>query len=72
MPGNTLISGASRSMVRAAPIMKPQLMRLRSPRPRKDSEDSVRMAVAIINEAVTMMGDMALGKICVKMMRPGF
>ena len=51
--------------------MNPQLIMLRSPSPRKASDDSVRMAVAIISEAVTMMGEIALGKICVKMMRDG-
>src|SRR5690606_581293 len=70
-PGHTLIHQASRIMVRAAPIMKPQLIRLRSPRPRNDSDDSVRIAVATMNEAETMMGDMALGRIWVHTMRPG-
>ncbi|MNI63076.1 hypothetical protein D3C73_1184220 [compost metagenome] len=51
--------------------MKPQLIRLRSPRPRKDRDDSVRMAVATMNEADTMMGDMALGRIWVPTMRAG-
>ena len=70
-PGMMLIQGASRSIVRDAPIMNPQLIILRSPRPRKASDDSVRMAVAIISDAVTMMGEIALGKIWVKMIRDG-
>src|SRR5699024_11626552 len=70
-PGQTIIHQASRIMVRAAPIMKPQLIMLRSPSPRKDRADSVRMAVATMNEAETMMGDMALGKICDQMILLG-
>src|SRR3546814_18786945 len=51
-PGITLIQGASRSMVREAPIMKPQLIRSRSLNPRTDRADSVRMDVAIINAEI--------------------
>jgi len=62
MPGKKLIHHAWRSMVRAAPIMKPQLMRLGSPRPMKLSALSIRMALAMLNEPATMMGDSALGR----------
>src|SRR5690554_2265899 len=71
-PGQTLIHQASRIMVREAPIMKPQLIMLRSPRPRNDRADSVRMAVATMKEAETITGDMALGRICDHTIRDGF
>src|SRR5690606_9961246 len=71
-PGHTLIHQASRIMVREAPIMNPQLIMLRSPSPRKESADSVRMAVATMKDAETIIGDMALGRICDETMRDGF
>src|SRR5690606_12999666 len=38
---------------------------------RNDNADSVRIAVATMNDADTMMGDMALGRIWVQTMREG-
>src|SRR5699024_9095146 len=61
MPGQKLSHHASRIMVRPAPIMKPQLIMLRSPRPRNDSAASVRIAVATMKVAETIIGAMALG-----------
>ena len=49
--------------------MKPQLMTLGSPRPRKDSADSMRIAVATVSEPVTMIGDRQLGRTWRKMTR---
>ena len=39
------------------PIMNPQLMTFGSPRPRNASADSIRIAVAVINEPVTSIGE---------------
>src|SRR5690606_7667301 len=65
-PGKTLSHQASRSIVREEPIMYPQLIMFRSPRPKKESALSVRIAVATISEAITTIADMALGRMCRK------
>ena len=49
--------------------MLPQLTTFGSPMPRKDSADSIRMALATITEMVTITGGSALGGISAKMMR---
>jgi hypothetical protein len=49
--------------------MKPRLITLGSPRPRNESADSVRMAVATMSEPVTMIGERQFGRICANMMR---
>ena len=67
-PGTADIHQAWRSTLRDEPIMKPQLMRLGSPSPRKERPDSSSTAVATISEPVTITGPAALGKICRKMM----
>ncbi len=58
-----LIHHACRIAVRPPPTMKPHDIRLGSPSPRKDSEDSSRIAVATISEASTTIGDRVLGRI---------
>ena len=68
-PGMAHSHHAVRRKVRPAPIMKPQLMTLGSPRPRKASADSMSIAVATISEPVTRMGESTLGRISRKMMR---
>ncbi len=65
-PGKTLIHHAMRITERPEPMRKPQDIRFGSPSPRKDSEDSSRMAVAAISEASTMTDDSALGRISVR------
>src|SRR5690606_13894581 len=69
MPGNTLIHHASRSTLRDAPMMYPQVMVLGSPSPRKLSADSSKMALATISDPDTITGERLLGRICVSMMR---
>src|SRR6185312_16675174 len=48
---------------RAAPTMNPQLITFGSERPRNDSADSVRIAVATSSDPVTMIHDTQLGRI---------
>ena len=50
------------------PIMNPQLMTFGSPRPRNASADSIRIAVAVISEAVTSIGERTFGRISRKIM----
>src|SRR5690348_4057125 len=47
-PGNTVVHQATHIATRELPIMLPQLIRLGSPKPRKLSADSVRMALPTI------------------------
>src|SRR5262245_5598367 len=68
-PGMAVRYHSVRSISRPAPIIEPQLITLASPRPRKASADSVRMAVATMIDAVTMIGAAALGRIWRKIMR---
>src|SRR5882724_11362102 len=72
MPGIAVTYHAVRSTSRPAPMIVPQLITLGSPRPRKASPASVRMAVATISEPVTMTGASVLGRMCRKMMRASF
>src|SRR5262245_15457865 len=60
-PGTVTSHQASRRKARPAPIWKPQLIRSGAPRPRKDSADSIRIALATSNEPVTISGDKAFG-----------
>ena len=69
MPGIATRYQAVRKSERPMPTMLPQEMAFGSPSPRNDRADSVRMAEATMMEALTTMGAMALGRICVKMMR---
>ena len=69
MPGMAVRYHSVRSISRPAPIIEPQLITLASPRPRNASADSVRMAVATMIDAVTMIGAAAFGRIWRKMMR---
>jgi len=68
-PGRAVRYHAVRISSRPAPIMLPQLTTLGSPRPRKDRAASIRMAVATITDAVTIMAGKALGRISRIMIR---
>ncbi len=43
--------------------MKPQLITLGSPRPRNDNAAAIRIALATVNEPVTMIGESVFGRI---------
>ena len=60
---------ALRSTARPSAIMLPQLTRFGSPRPRKASADSIRMALAVITVASTSTGASALGSSLAKAIR---
>src|ERR1700677_1337532 len=70
-PGRIVSQGAVRSISRPLPIIDPQLMRLGSPWPRNARADSIRMAVATMTDAVTMMGGSAFGNTSWKMILAG-
>jgi hypothetical protein len=63
-PGKDTNHQASRKKERAAPTIKPQLIWLGAPKPKKDSALSTRMAVATIKEPVTIKGERVFGKTC--------
>src|SRR5450830_1030107 len=67
-PGNAVMYQVVRSVERPMPIMLPQEITLGSPRPRKDSDASVRMACAISTDVATTTGDKLLGNTCDRMM----
>ena len=54
--------GAVRSTARPSAIMPPQVTRLGSPRPRKDSAASVRIAPATMTADSASTGGSALGR----------
>ena len=60
-PGMIDRNGAVRSTVRPSAIMPPQVTRLGSPRPRKDSAASVRTAPATMTDDSASTGGSALG-----------
>ena len=68
-PGKKLIHQASSRRVRPAPDHVAPAHQVGSPRPRKESEDSSRIAEPTISEPITMIGDMVLGSTWLKMMR---
>jgi hypothetical protein len=69
MPGMAHTHQAERIAVRPAPMMKPQLITLGSERPRNDRLDSIRIAVATISDAVTMIDDNVFGRMWRRMIR---
>src|SRR6185437_14621067 len=68
-PGIAQSQGARCRNSRPAPTMKPQLMRFGSLRPRNESDDSVRMAVATMSEPVTITDERRFGRMCTKITR---
>src|SRR5690606_37209146 len=62
-PGMAMMYHASRIWPRPMPIIVPQVITLGSPKPRKDSADSIRIAVAISTLDITVMEESALGRI---------
>ncbi len=62
MPGKKLIHQAWRSTVRAAPIMKPQLMRFGSPSPRKLRSDSTITKKPRFSIPISGIGCQTFGK----------
>ena len=71
MPGMIERNGAARSTARPSAIMPPQVTRFGSPRPRKESAASIRMAPATITEHSASTGGRALGRISRKAISTG-
>jgi hypothetical protein len=68
-PGKVTVHQACRIYILDEPIMYPQLMTLGSPRPKKLSPASKRMAMPTAKEALTIIGGRALGRISRQMIR---
>src|ERR1700737_1751395 len=69
-PGNVQIHQAERSTSRPALIIRPQLIRFGSPRPRKDRPDSNRITLATNSEPTAISGEAQFGSKWRKTMRP--
>src|SRR5690606_6157927 len=69
-PGMIVRYCAWLSASRPAPMIVPHVITLGSERPRNERPASVRMAVAIMKELITITGGIAAGRIWVRMIRP--
>ena len=70
IPGMAHSHHAVRRTLRPAPTWNPQLITLGSARPRKESPDSIKIAVATMSEPRTMTGERQFGRMWRSMIRP--
>ena len=69
MPGNVHIHQATRNIDLPSLMIKPQLITLGSPQPKKASPLSIKIAVATISEPITIIGLRQFGRISASIMR---